>query len=102
MADFGGDLDLALLPVWGWGPTLGIGHLNPERAARALALLRPRLAIPIHWGALAPIGLHWLRPRFLIDPPYAFQEYAKVLAPEVQVRILLPGESLSLADGGET
>ena len=102
MADFGGDLDLALLPVWGWGPTLGVGHMNPERAARALTLLRPRLAIPIHWGALAPIGLHWLRPRFLTDPPLAFQRHAAWLAPEVQVRILQPGEALALADGGET
>src|SRR5262249_40402793 len=26
MADLSGGLDLALLPVWGWGPTLGAGH----------------------------------------------------------------------------
>src|SRR4051794_2677032 len=38
--------DVALLPVRGWGPTIGAGHMNPERAARAAALLRPRVAIP--------------------------------------------------------
>ncbi len=25
-----GSLDVALLPIWGWGPTLGRGHLNPQ------------------------------------------------------------------------
>ena len=46
-------LDVALLPVWGWGPSLGPGHLNPFTAAQALTLLRPRIAIPIHWGTYA-------------------------------------------------
>ena len=48
-------LDVALVPVWGWGPTIGAGHLDPERAARAMQMLQPRIAIPIHWGTLAPI-----------------------------------------------
>ena len=30
-------VDVALLPVWGWGPTLGPGHLDPQRAAEAVA-----------------------------------------------------------------
>ena len=47
-------LDLALLPIWGWGPTIGPGHLDPGRAAEALTLLAPRLAVPIHWGTLRP------------------------------------------------
>src|SRR3954452_3950225 len=33
MAELAPDLALALLPIWGWGPTLGPGHLDPERAA---------------------------------------------------------------------
>lgn len=41
MAALGGDLDVALLPVWGWRPYLGPGHLNPRRAAEALTMLRP-------------------------------------------------------------
>ena len=32
------------------------GHLDPERAAEAVRLLQPRVAVPIHWGTLAPIG----------------------------------------------
>ena len=45
-----GPVDVALIPVWGWGPKLDDDHLDPERAATALTLLRPRIAVPIHWG----------------------------------------------------
>jgi hypothetical protein len=38
-----GPIDLALLPVWGWGPTLGPGHLIDERP-RALTLIRLAMA----------------------------------------------------------
>ena len=46
MSELGPGIDLALVPIWGWGPKLGPGHLDPETAAEALALIRPRLAIP--------------------------------------------------------
>jgi len=91
MSDIHGSLDVALLPVWGWGPTLGVGHLNPRRAAESLAMLRPRTAIPIHWGTFAPLGLGWLRPRFLREPPYAFAKHARSLAPLVNVHVVHPG-----------
>jgi L-ascorbate metabolism protein UlaG (beta-lactamase superfamily) len=99
---FGGMRDLApmrlaLLPVWGWGPTLGKGHLNPETAARALNLLKPEMAIPIHWGSLFPIGLGRWRQRFLTVPPRDFASAAARIAPDVTVRILAPGEWLQLA-----
>src|SRR6185312_7857481 len=55
MADVAGELDLALLPVAGWGPKVGPGHLDPERAAEALTLLRPRVCVPIHWGTYSPL-----------------------------------------------
>jgi L-ascorbate metabolism protein UlaG (beta-lactamase superfamily) len=86
-------LDVALLPVWGWGTSLGAGHLNPRTAAEALLLLRPRLAIPIHWGTFFPIGR---RGRLLTDPPLEFARHAAELAPEVEVRILAPDEVLEL------
>jgi L-ascorbate metabolism protein UlaG (beta-lactamase superfamily) len=86
-------LDLALLPVWGWGPSVGEGHLNPRTAAEALRLLRPAVAVPIHWGTFFPVGL---RGRSLQDPPHEFARHAEELAPGVQVRILQPGESLAL------
>src|SRR4051812_49647923 len=35
-------IDVALLPVWGWGPNLGHGHLDPHRAAAAAGRPPPR------------------------------------------------------------
>lgn len=98
MAAFGeAGLDLALLPVWGWGPTLGPGHMDPERAARATALLTPRLAVPIHWGTFYPAALARLRPRPLTEPPHRFAARARALAPEVEVRIAPPGSTVAFA-----
>jgi len=90
------DLDVALLPIWGWGPSLGRGlHLDPRKAAEALRLLRPRIAIPIHWGTYRPLHLG-ARARFLSAPAEDFAREAAALAPEVDVRVLQPGERLSL------
>jgi L-ascorbate metabolism protein UlaG (beta-lactamase superfamily) len=96
MAQLAGTLDVALLPVWGWGPRLGAGHMDPLRAARAAAILRPRIAVPIHWGTFFPAGLARLRPSALIEPPRAFVRHAAELAPDVEIRVLQPGETLSL------
>ena len=74
MNDLAGRLDLALLPVWGWGPTIGKGHMNPERAAQAAAVLRPRLAVPIHWGTFYPAGLRRVVPVPFETPGQAFLE----------------------------
>jgi L-ascorbate metabolism protein UlaG (beta-lactamase superfamily) len=90
-------LDLALLPVWGWGPNLGPGHLDPERAARAAALLSPRIVVPIHWGTLYPLGLARLRPGPLRAPPRMFAARVRELAPQVEARVLEPGATTSLA-----
>lgn len=96
MAALADELDLALLPVWGWGPNLGPGHLDPERAARAAAMLSPRIAVPIHWGTFFPLGLAPLLPRRLTTPPDEFASWCERLAPQVAVRILLPGEASPL------
>ena len=90
-------LDLALLPVWGWGTSVGAGHLDPERAARAVALLEPRIAVPIHWGTFFPLGLARWRSEFLHDPPQRFARRVAELAPQVEVRVLSPGESTPLS-----
>ncbi len=96
MSMLAGQLDLALLPVWGWGPTLGEGHLDPERAAESLQLLRPRAAMPIHWGTFAPLWLNWSQPSYLHEPPRRFAHYASAYAPEVDVRVVQPGGGLTL------
>lgn len=93
MADITDQLDVALLPIWGWGPKLGAGHLDPRKAAEALRLLRPRVAIPIHWGVLHPVGIGWARPGYLSFPALRFQSDAGREAPEVLVKVLEPGQA---------
>jgi L-ascorbate metabolism protein UlaG (beta-lactamase superfamily) len=87
-------LDVALLPVAGWGPKLGPGHMNADQAARAAQVIRPRTAVPIHWGTLHP---RWRWPgSWFSDPPERFAAQVAELAPDVEVRVLSPGESLEL------
>lgn len=92
MAELGGRVDVALLPISGWGVTLPDDHLNPLTAARALVPLRPRVAVPVHYGVYYPPGMLALWRGRDIGPPRAFQRYAARLAPEVEVRIVPPGE----------
>jgi L-ascorbate metabolism protein UlaG (beta-lactamase superfamily) len=89
-------LDVALLPVGGWGPTLGEGHMDPHDAARAAGLLKPRVAIPVHWGTLLPIGLARRHRAELAGPPALFAREVARLAPDVEVRILAPGQETRL------
>jgi L-ascorbate metabolism protein UlaG (beta-lactamase superfamily) len=96
MGDLHPRLDVALLPVAGWGPTLGPGHMGPLQAARACALLHPRLAIPVHWGTLLPIGLARRHAAALGEPPRLFAEHVARLAPDVEVVVLAPGEQTTL------
>jgi L-ascorbate metabolism protein UlaG (beta-lactamase superfamily) len=91
------DLDLALLPVWGWGPTLGPGHLDPATAAHLAGVLSPRIAVPIHWGTLYPLGLATFFGRPLRLPGEEFAAQIRERAPQVEARVLLPGGSTSLA-----
>jgi L-ascorbate metabolism protein UlaG (beta-lactamase superfamily) len=95
MARLAGRVDVALLPVAGWGPRLPPGHLDPESAARAAALIRPSVAVPIHWGTMRSVGARPdPDPR---RPALAFAAAVEEHAPETAVRILMPGETMSLA-----
>lgn len=96
MARLAGALDAALVPVWGWGPSLGAGHMDPAQAAEAIALLRPHLAVPIHWGTFLPLGLGRRHAHLLRDPPHEFAAQVSTLAPATHVVVLAPGASLEL------
>jgi L-ascorbate metabolism protein UlaG (beta-lactamase superfamily) len=99
MARLSGRVDVAALPVAGWGPRIPPGHLDPERAARAAALIAPRIAIPIHWGTFAAIGA-----RRSADPSAPAREFARAveqIAPHVEVRVLAPGERVSVLSGDD-
>jgi L-ascorbate metabolism protein UlaG (beta-lactamase superfamily) len=93
-----GPVDLALVPIWGWGPALGRGaHLDPARAAEAVARIRPGLVVPIHWGTYFPIHLGLKgKPGYVDLPPLEFVAALKESAPGVAVEILRPGEGLEL------
>ncbi len=81
-----GSPNAALLPVGGWGSRLPHGHMDPQRAAEALRLVRPRIAVPIHWGTYASV---------LARPSETggeeFRRYAREVASEVDVRVLPVG-----------
>jgi L-ascorbate metabolism protein UlaG (beta-lactamase superfamily) len=94
MAGFG-PLDLALVPIWGWGPSLGPGHMDPEQAARAVALLQPRIAVPIHWATYLPAGYTRDHP-LLRDPGARFATAVRRLAPAVEVAMVEPGGTVDV------
>lgn len=86
-------VDVALLPVAGWGPKLGPGHLDPAEAARAAAMIQPRIAVPIHWGSYRRM---LMRGEDAVDAPARrFAERVGQVAPDVTVRVLAPGEAFS-------
>lgn len=99
MEQLAGRVDVALLPVAGWGPTLGRGHLNPVRAAEAAARIRPEIAAPIHWGTLYPLGLRGLARRRFEEPGEAFREAVAARSDRIHVQVLQPGQSMPLGEG---
>jgi L-ascorbate metabolism protein UlaG (beta-lactamase superfamily) len=93
------DLDGALLPISGWGRHVPPGHLNAERAAQALQMLRPRWAMPIHWGTYSGPGGGHVR----ADPGRAAREFADAaaeLAPGVRVIVPDPGVAVPVPPRG--
>jgi L-ascorbate metabolism protein UlaG (beta-lactamase superfamily) len=87
-----GPVDVAVLPVSGWGSRLPAGHLDAHRAAEALRLLRPKIAVPVHWGTYrTPFGA-----RLGDRPAKEFARAAAEVAPDVDVRVLRIGETLAL------
>jgi L-ascorbate metabolism protein UlaG (beta-lactamase superfamily) len=100
MAEIADDIDIALMPIAGWGVTLPEDHLNPVTAAEALCLLRPKIAVPIHWGTYFPPGLIQVWRGKDSGPPRMFVEEAALRAPEVEVVLLEPGESLVIHHQG--
>lgn len=92
----GGPIDVALVPVGGWGPRLSGGHLDPSRAAEAAAIVGARTAVPIHWGTFhAPLGRHV--PRGWMDRGGPdFLRALDAIAPGTSGVLLAPGEHHAL------
>ena len=91
-----GPVDVALLPVAGWGPRLPPGHLDPAGAAEAVRLIRPKVAVPIHWGTFRRVFAERPDDR----PAREFARIVKEVASEVDVRVLSIGETLTLGPFG--
>jgi L-ascorbate metabolism protein UlaG (beta-lactamase superfamily) len=98
MSSLTGRVDLAMLPIWGWGPRVRTGHLDPMRADEAVATIRPQIAVPIHWGTLRAVGSQ--RGRDPVAPAKAFADAVSRVAPGTEVRILMPGQRMPLVSRG--
>ena len=94
MSALTGRVDVALLPIGGWGPRVPAGHLDPDRAAEAVARIRPPIAVPIHWGTLRAWGAQ--RGLDPLAPARSFAQAVSQVAPATAVRILIPGQRTAL------
>ncbi|MGA9859736.1 MAG: MBL fold metallo-hydrolase [Solirubrobacteraceae bacterium] len=94
MSGLAGRVDVALVPIWGWGPRIPAGHLDPVRAAEAVARVQAKIAIPIHWGTLRAWGAQ--RGLDPVAPARAFAEAVAHVAPDTEVRILMTGQRTAL------
>ena len=94
MAAWISDVDLALLPVAGWGPTLGAGHMDPARAALAAEAVSARRAVPIHFGTLWPIGMGRVRSSLFHGPGAEFVRLAEIAG--LNATEMLPGSTIRI------
>jgi L-ascorbate metabolism protein UlaG (beta-lactamase superfamily) len=95
----GRSVDVAVLPVSGWGLNLGPGHMDPRRAAESLRLLRPRLAVPVHWGTLHIPILWRLRPGHHLGAPHTFARLAQETSPGTTVVVPDAGRPVPMTLG---
>lgn len=88
----GGPLDLALVPVGGWGPRLSGGHMDPAQAAAVCEAVGVRRAVPVHWGTLHAPASRRLPPGWMDRAGPAFA-HALARRGEVEPVLLAPGEA---------
>lgn len=86
------DLHVALLPI---GGASALGRrivMGPKEAAQALRMLRPKVAIPIHWGSFLSVP-----PLFSMKgQPEEFKGLAKQEAKGIKVVLLKEGQSWTM------
>ena len=99
LTDRYGPLDVALLPVNGLHIRMAGNKqvvMNAEEAAELTAALRPKLAVPQHYAFTS--GTMGDRIFLKSDKdPSLFVEAARRLAPDVPVKVISPGEPLTIA-----
>jgi len=87
----------AFLPIWGWGPSIGPGHLDPARAVEATRMIDPDIVVPIHWGTLSPEDARRGHPVWFDDPVVQFRAELDAAGLGDRLRLLLPGGRVALA-----
>jgi L-ascorbate metabolism protein UlaG (beta-lactamase superfamily) len=95
-AQAGAPVDVALMPIAGWGPRLSAGHMGPAQAAEACRLMGARAAVPIHHGTLHPTGHHLIGLDWMHRPAERFARDLARLAPDCRLLGLSLGESVEL------
>jgi len=89
-----GEVDLALVPIGGWGPSLGEHHLDPAQAVEAVRRVGAQWAVPVHYGTYWPLGLELARRtrrRLFVEPPTYFADELRRRLPGVRLDIPAPG-----------
>ncbi len=87
----GGRVDLALLPIHGWGPRLSPGHMGPEEALKVTRRLQVGIVVPIHHGTYHPVGFQYVSLDWMHAPGQRFLTAAPTLAPDAAVLATTPG-----------
>lgn len=86
-------VDLAMVPIGGWGPTLGPEHMNPIEAASAVQAVGARWALPVHFATFWPVGLQFISKRtyqeLFVTPAARF--IAAMDASDAEVIAAVPG-----------
>lgn len=90
-----GEIDVALIPIWGWGPTLGERHLDPRSAAAAVQRISPQRVVPIHWGTYSPLRPQRGAPKWIDEPLGDFERELAAIGLADRLVALRPGERLS-------
>lgn len=90
LTELAGSVDLALLPIHGWGPRLSGGHLDPEEAARVCATVGAHYVVPIHYGTLHPMGFHLGSLDWMREPADRFAAVLPHLSPKTTLIPLTP------------
>jgi L-ascorbate metabolism protein UlaG (beta-lactamase superfamily) len=95
-----GPVGIAVVPVGGWGPTLGPTHLDPTQAAEAVRRVGALDAVPIHYGTFWPTGLRRLhRSSFrdhFADPGIRFAHELATANPLARAHVLAPGGTVTI------
>jgi L-ascorbate metabolism protein UlaG (beta-lactamase superfamily) len=103
MSDFR-PVDVAVIPIGGWGPTHGPSHHDPIQAAEAVRRVGAKDAVPVHFGTFWPLGLRYInrlsfRQRF-VEPGPRFAAALATCCPTSTAHVLKVGNTATVYDPG--